>query len=293
MKKIIAILSVLGLIFSFAACGKNAEETPAETTTESLTEQDITEESTTAVSDEEETTAIGEDDPEISEITDETGESTDETESKAESKEMSKEEIVALYNESANKIKPTAKLITRNYNRMKNIPEELELPSAISGLGKWAIETFVKGSEDAAILDEKEEVMEYFPVQNEEYTSHLTPDMVKSATVKETDKTYEITIVLYDDKITSPAKGQGYAGVFNTVSAATFEDINVPGTTFEKVDVKGFDGKIVCTMNKETKQITHITFYNSDLLNLQVKSLGKEFKVKMAFSNESDFTIEY
>ena len=189
--------------------------------------------------------------------------------------------------------KPTAKLITRNYNRMKNIPEELELPSAISGLGKWAIETFVKGSEDAAILDEKEEVMEYFPVQNEEYTSHLTPDMVKTATLEETEKAYKITLILYDDALTSPAKGKGYAGVFNTVSAATFEDINVPGTTFEKVNVNGFNGKIVCTMDKETKQITHITFFNSDMLNLQVKVASSHLKVKMAFSNESDFTVEY
>lgn len=291
MKKIIAILSVMTLVFSFAACGKNPGEASAEAVTESVTDRNITEENKAEASDEKETAAMNTDKSEILESTAESGETT--AESVTEADEMSKEEIVALYNESANKIKPTAKLITRNYNRMKNIPGELELPSAISGLGKWAIETFVKGSEDAAILDEKEEVMEYFPVQNEEYTSHLTPDMVKSATIEETDKTYEITIVLYDDKITSPAKGQGYAGVFNTVSAATFEDISIPGTTFEKVDVNGFDGKIICTMNKETKQITHITFFNSDLLNLQVKVAGKHLKVKMAFSNESDFTIQY
>lgn len=275
MKRMTAILSVLALIISFAACGKDTTEEPSTKTMA----QEATEEVTETINEE------------TSEPVEEPTESETEAETSAE--EMSKEEIVALYNESANKIKSTAKLITRNYNRMKNIPEELELPSAISGLGKWAIDTFVKGSENAAILDEKEEVMEYFPVQNEEYTSHLTPEMVRTATLNETDKTYEITLVLYNDALTSPAKGKGYAGVFNTVSAATFEDINVPGTTFEKVNVNGFGGKIVCTMDKETKQITHITFFNSDLLNLQVKVAGKQLKVKMAFSNESDFTIKY
>lgn len=283
MKKIIAILAAAAVILSLAACGDNSPETPAETESqtvaETVTQKNIEEAESEAV---EETSAEAE-----QVITEASSKAT------TESKEMSKGEIVALYNESANKIKHTAKLITRNYNRMKNIPGELELPSAITGLGKWAIETFVKGSEDAAILDEKEEVMEYFPVQNEEYTSHLTPDMVEKATLEETDKEYKITLILYDDALTSPAKGKGYAGVFNTVSAATFEDINVPGTTFEKVNVKGFDGKIVCTMNKETKQITHITFFNSDLLDLGVKVAGKQLKAKMAFSNESDFTIEY
>ena len=43
--------------------------------------------------------------------------------------------------------------------------------------------------------------------------------MVKSAVLKDNGTTYDITITLYNDKITSPKKGTGYAGVFSTVSA--------------------------------------------------------------------------
>ncbi len=137
-------------------------------------------------------------------------------------------EIVDIYNTAANKIKSNAKSITRNYSKMKSLPEYLQLPSAIESLGKWAIEKFVKGSDEPAYFTTKEEITAYFPVSGENYTSHLTADMVKSAVLKDNGKTYDITITLYNDKITSPKKGTGYAGVFNTVSASTFKDISIP-----------------------------------------------------------------
>lgn len=282
MKKIIALLSAAVMILSLAACGSKtettAESTDTETTVGAEAEAEATTEAATGADGEEITTVEGEEETEEETIN---------------AEEMTVEEIVALYNESANKIKSTAKVITRNYNKMTNLPQYLELPSAIESLGKWAIEKFVKGSDEAAVFDEKSEIMGYFPVSNENYTSHLTADMVKSADIKETDKTYEITIVLKNDSITSPKKGTGYAGVFNTVNASTFDDISIPGTTFEQVNVNGINGKIVCTMNKETKQITHLTLYNADVLDLSVKVAGAHLKAKMAFSNENDYTIKY
>ena len=64
-------------------------------------------------------------------------------------------EIVDIYNTAANKIKSTAKSITRNYSKMKSLPEYLQLPSAIESLGKWAIEKFVKGSDEPAYFTTK------------------------------------------------------------------------------------------------------------------------------------------
>lgn len=209
------------------------------------------------------------------------------------SNQKSVAEIVSMYNTAANKIKPTAKTITRNYCKKDNLSEYLELPSAISGIGEWAINQFVKGSDEPAIFDEKEEVDEYFPISYENYTSKLTADMVKSATCVEDGNTYKITIILKDDSITSPKKGTGYAGVFNTVNASTFEDISIPGTTFESVKCNGINGKIQCTIDKSTQRITYLNLKNTDILDLQVKVGGKQFKVKMAFANENDYTVKY
>ena len=176
---------------------------------------------------------------------------------------------------------------------MQSLPEYLQLPSAINSLGKWAIEKFVKGSDEPATFTSKDEIMAYFPISGESYTSHLTSDMVKSTSFKDTGKTYEITFVLYNDKLTSPKKGTGYAGVFNTVSASTFEEINVPGTKFESVKNNGINGKIQCTIDKATGHVTKAIYTNTDVLNLGVKVAGSNLNVKFALACENSYTIKY
>ena len=217
------------------------------------------------------------------------------SESTAADKETGKTtaEIVEIYNSAANKIKATAKSITRNYSKMKSLPEYLQLPSAIDSLGKWAIEKFVKGSDEPAYFTTKDDIVAYFPVSGENYTSHLTADMVKNAAIKDNGKTYDITIVLHNDKLTSPKKGTVYAGVFNTVSASTFEDINIPGTTFESVKINGINGKINCTVDKATRNITKIIFANTDVLNLGVKVAGSNLDVKFALECENSYSVNY
>ena len=220
-------------------------------------------------------------------------EAVSETAASAEAAVKTTAEIVSIYNTAANKIKSNAKSITRNYSKMKSLPEYLQLPSAIESLGKWAIEKFVKGSDEPAYFTTKEDISAYFPVSGENYTSHLTPDMVKNASIKDNGKTYDITITLYSDKITSPKKGTGYAGVFNTVSASTFEDISIPGTKFESVRINGINGKIQCTVDKATGNITKIVFTNTDVLNLGVKVAGSNLDVKFALACESSYSIKY
>lgn len=219
--------------------------------------------------------------------------SSNKTENKTSSTTKTTAEVVNIYNTAANKIKSNAKSITRNYSKMQSLPEYLQLPSAISSLGKWAIEKFVKGSNEPATFTSKDEIMAYFPISGESYTSHLTSDMVKSTSFKDAGKTYEITFVLYNDKLTSPKKGTGYAGVFNTVSASTFEEINVPGTKFESVKINGINGKIQCTIDKATGHVTKAIYTNTDVLNLGVKVAGSNLNVKFALACENSYSIKY
>lgn len=219
--------------------------------------------------------------------------SSNKTENKTSSATKTTAEAVNIYNTAANKIKSNAKSITRNYSKMQSLPEYLQLPSAIDSLGKWAIEKFVKGSDEPATFTSKDEIMAYFPISGESYTSHLTSDMVKSTSFKDTGKTYEITFVLYNDKLTSPKKGTGYAGVFNTVSASTFEEINVPGTKFESVKINGINGKIQCMIDKATGYVTKAIYTNTDVLNLGVKVAGSNLNVKFALACENSYTIKY
>lgn len=291
---IIVIICLLAVIFAVIKLTGNNNDTGNETSAEetTITDEitDLSSDGTTEVTEVEETTEVTEKD-ETSTL------SASEQESKADDEttaaKKSTAEIVEIYNTSANKIKANAKSITRNYSKMQSLPEYLELPSAIESLGSWAINKFVKGSDEPVTFETKDDIKANFPVGGESYTSHLTEDMVKSASLKDTGKTYEITINLYDDKIESPKKGTGYAGVFNTVSASTFEDINVPGTKFESVKIKGINGKIVCTVDKASGNIAKIIFTNTDVLDLGVKVAGSNLTVKFALACENSYSIKY
>lgn len=211
----------------------------------------------------------------------------------AQSGQMSKAEIVKLYNTAANKVKPTAKEVTRNYHHVSIPEDQLELPGAIQGIGKAAIGTFVKGSDEPESWTDKEDIKTVFPVGGTDYTSKLTADMVESASCTESGGKYSVKIKLYDDKIVSPQKGQGYAGVFNTIDAATITGTNIPAVTFNKVDVQGKNGSITCTIDKKTMQITDITFSNTDMLSIDVKVAFSNMTAKLSLVTEDSFTIAY
>lgn len=205
---------------------------------------------------------------------------------------MSTEQIVELYNTSVNRVKPEATTIVRNYQKLESLPEYLELPSAVQGIGSAAIKQFVKGSDEPQTWTTKEDFELGFPVGGTDYSSHMTPDMVESATCTDNGSAYQLEIKLYDDKITSPAKGTGYAGVFNTVTADSISSVSIPGVTFNSVDVNGINGSISCTIDKASKHVTDITFRNTDILAIDAKVIVG-VQAKLALASELNYTISY
>ena len=203
------------------------------------------------------------------------------------------EEIVKLYNDSVNRVKGEASSITRNYRHMESLPEYLELPSAIQSIGSAAMDQFVKGTDEPQSWSSPDDIKTIFPVSGEDYSSHLTADMVKNASCTEDNGAYKVSIELQNDAITSPQKGEGYAGVFNTVTASTFSDINIPTVTFQTVDVNGINGAIECTIDKNSGRVTEIIFKNTDVLHLGVKVAISNMNVQFALAVEENYTIAY
>lgn len=203
------------------------------------------------------------------------------------------EEIVKLYNDSVNRVKGEASSITRNYKHMESLPKYLELPSAIQSIGSAAMNQFVKGTDEPQSWSSQDDIKTIFPVSGEDYSSHLTADMVKNASCTEDNGAYKVSIELQNDAITSPQKGEGYAGVFNTVTASTFSEINIPTVTFQTVDVNGINGAIECTIDKNSGRVTEITFKNTDVLHLGVKVAISNMNVQFALAVEENYTIAY
>lgn len=207
--------------------------------------------------------------------------------------EKSVQEIVDLYNSAVSGVKTNATTLTRNYKHMESLPEYLEMPSAIQGIAETAMTQFVKGTDEPQSWTLKEDMQIIFPVGSTEDCSKITADMVESATCTDNGSTYQLEIKLYDDKITSPEKGQGYAGAFNTITASTLTDISIPGVTFNKVDVNGINGSISCTVDKANNRVTDIVFRNTDILAMDVKVFVGNLQAKLALAVEESFTVEY
>ena len=207
--------------------------------------------------------------------------------------EKSVQEIVDLYNSAVSGVKTNATTLTRNYKHMDSLPEYLEMPAAIQGIAETAMTQFVKGTDEPQSWTLKEDMQIIFPVGSTEDCSKITADMVETATCTDNGSTYQLEIKLYDDKITSPEKGQGYAGAFNTITASTLTSISIPGVTFNKVDVNGINGSISCTIDKANNRVTDIVFRNTDILAMDVKVFVGNMQAKLALAVEESFTVEY
>lgn len=296
MKKIVLSLMIAALMLSaFAGCGAKTAPAPESETgpagsTAALqeTEPAATEKTTASLTEVVTATATAEPTSAAA-----TAPSAAEASTASSAAPATTAEIVALYNQAVNKVKPEASAITRTYHHVSIPTESLELPSAIQGLGETAIKQFVKGTDEAESWTSKEDIQTIFPVGDTEYSSRLTPEMVKSATCVDNGKTYTIRLVLQNDRLTNPKKGEGYAGVFNTVAASTFNEISIPTVTFEKVSINGINGSIICTVDKETRRVNEITFANTDILDLNVKVAFSHLHAKMDLVSEDHFIIKY
>ena len=292
MKRIAILLTIAILsLTALTACGKKAEPAAQDTTAAVTTaeREAVEEEKETAAP--EETAAAGET------VQDETAAETAEEESTEEATEaeapQSVEDIVALYNTAVNKVKPEAKQITRTYHHAKIPTETLELNSGIQKLGEAAIKQFVKDSDKAEVWTTRDDFNLGFPVGGTDYSSRMTPDMVKTATCRDNGDTYTVCIDLKNDAITNPRKGEGYAGVFNTVSASTFDEISIPTVTFKQVKINGINGSITCTIDKASQRVTDITFAETDILDLSVKVAFSDLHAKMHLETGDHYTIVY
>lgn len=190
-------------------------------------------------------------------------------------------------------VKANAKTLTRNYKKLQSLPEYLQLPATIKTIGSAAISQFVKGTDTPQSWTSREDINIIFPVGGTDYCSKLSADMIEKATCIDAGDYYELEIKLYDDKITSPNKGEGYAGTFNTVTASSISEVEIPMVTFNRIDVKGINGSISAKIDKSSRRVTEAIFRNTDILSMEVKLALSSVSAQIALEVEEGFSISY
>lgn len=175
------------------------------------------------------------------------------------------EEIVALFNESANKVKTNASKATRNYQDMRIV--KLDLPSALQAIADSAIEKYAQGDFTPQEWTGTD-IAEKYPVGGTDFASKLKPEYLETITCTDNGTEYVIDIKMKDQMNPVYRGGEGVGSIFWTMN---IDDIanNVPG--LQKADLSYYNCSATAKIDKATGNMTYSKFdYSFDMI-LDVK----------------------
>ena len=201
--------------------------------------------------------------------------------------EMSKAEIIALFNESANKVKTEATKVVKNYEYKKMLEEYVEVPSVLNGMMDTFMGSVMKDDLEPQEYAGTDMIVEKYPVPRETWSSKLTEADVAEATCIDNGTEYEITLKLVET--INPVVGSGVAAAMDTI---TEEDKAGIPDMVSKMDMRYFDCVIRCKIDKASGRTTWSNYLAPVVYDCEVKMFGTH-AVKMGLSFEKDYTITY
>ena len=281
MKKILAVLLALSMLFAFAACGGNNEPETTTAPVEESTEAPATEAPATE--------APVADDPSAEAPSDA---------APADPAAMPEgtEAIVAYFNTAINGVKTNATSVKRLYSKI-SLNGSTTLPSAINGIlkllggaDKFLGDQLAKNSKGEETYTGAQ-IKEVFPVEGESYASQLTAADVKSATIVEKDGKWVITIsTIADGKSSTVKHGQGHAPkAFNVVLPGIVND-NIPGVATSIVGTATMNypsSTVKVTVDPATGKVLNATYDLKWTINFD------EAGVIIPFTTLDEFVISY
>lgn len=210
------------------------------------------------------------------------------TTTSAQSGTMTTEEIVKIFNESANKVKTDAVKVVKNYEDRTHNEEYLQVPSVIEGMAADLIEENFKDDTEPIEYLTREEIVSQYQVPGVEWASTLTAADVASATCNDNGTEYEITITLHPTE--NPEPGQGVARAFDTITSSEVMEkapsfVNEFSTLYQDCTVK-------CRIDKATGRTVWSNYTSTVILKVNLEFLGSH-NAQVGMTFEKDYTITY
>lgn len=288
------ILATLAVLFT----GCNSGNKPEEETTVTQAETTAYEDETVVNSEEEKTEVISEvvtnDEGETEIITEivtkeekTTKKNEKETEKATQTKAYTTEEIVAMFNESANKIKTDATKVVKNYEKRITNRDKTVIPAAVEEMAEDMLSSLMKDDEKPTVYDTREEITQNYLVPEQSYVSKLQAKDVLKATINDTGSTYEIYLKLKNQ--TNPTAGVGVGSVCDVIEAHEVAE----GAPFvDKFTTDYYNCEVKATIDKATGKVIHTTYRTPLVLNITVSMFGKH-DISVGFTFEKDYSITY
>lgn len=201
---------------------------------------------------------------------------------------QTKAEIVAYFNESANKVKTDATKVVRNYEDLRHDEEKLVVPSALQSIGSNLISTFLKKDETPIEYGDNAAIVASYPVPGESWSSKLTEADVAEATCTDNGSEYEIMIKL--NTSVDPATGTGVASAFEVIK--TEDVMDAAGFVVQSFSAEYYDCVIKCKIDKATGHTTWANYTSPILLKVEAKVITT-LNAEVGMTFEKDYTISY
>ncbi len=197
------------------------------------------------------------------------------------------EEIVELFNKSANKIKTNASKVVKNYEDRTVNEDMLVVPESLVSTAKSMLNTFMKDDTDPIVYDTREEIIAEYLVPDQNYVSKLQAKDVVKATCVDKGTEYEIYIKLKDQK--NPTAGVGVGSVCDVIETA---EVAESAPFVEKFSTKYYNCAVKATIDKATGNVVHANYTTPLVLEVTVNMFGTH-DVCVGLTFEKDYTITY
>ncbi len=200
---------------------------------------------------------------------------------------MTVEEIVNLFNKSANKIKTDAVKVVKNYEKRIVNEDKFVLPAGLEDTAKSMISTFMSDDTEPIVYDTKEDIRNEYIVPEQDYVSKLQPSTVLKATCTDKGSTYEIYLKLKDEK--NPRAGGGVAAVCDVIEP---HEVSEKVSFIKRFDASYYNCEIKATIDKATGRMTHTLYSTPVVLDITVNLFGTH-DATAGFTFVKDYTITY
>lgn len=198
-----------------------------------------------------------------------------------------KKEIVELFNSSINKVKPNAKKVIRNYEDRRHDEHLSDYPRVLNLASRRVMNSWLVKYDIPVEYTEKDLIQANFPVKGEAWSSKLTASDVAEATCNEKDGNYEIHLELLYCK--DPEK---YTGVCAVMEEVNLEKVQELVDIVKTCSVEYYDCEIICTIDKDSGNLTYIKYIQPMALTMTTKRLT-EMNAIFAMTFESEYSVEY
>ena len=216
---------------------------------------------------------------------------TDNTETPEEDKKQegafaSTEEMVEYFNKCANKVKPDAKKVVKNYEK-RNV-DVLVVPKALESMSDTFINEVMADDTEPIVYATKEEIRENFIVPGQDYVSRLKASDVAKADCKDNGKEYIIYFKLKDEK--NPKAGSGVGSVCDVIE--THEIAEKAPSFLEDFSATYYNCEVTATIDKATGRMTHVVYSTPLTMSVVVNLLGTH-NVGASITFIKDYSITY